>query len=166
MEKYGDEELSDNPMINFINLAIQQCPDTDEANHQKKKDTIKINQQTRIDLKRHEINKNKEQLALEGKRTCIRCFKTKDINEFKNANQSCVICLEKSHKSHKENPERTKAQVHKYYNENKEDIRAQHKKYKEENKEHLKEKKKEYMKIIYTCPVCNYDIKKYKKITT
>ena len=119
MDLYGDEEVSDNPMINFINLAIQQCPDTDETNHQKKKDTIKINQQTRIDLKRHKINKNKEQLALEGKRTCIRCFKTKDINEFKNTNQSCIICLEKSHKSHKENPERTKASWQRYYNEKK-----------------------------------------------
>ena len=68
------------------------------------------------------------------KKQCSRCRKEKSIDEYFENNKSCNSCIQNKIEYRKNNPETVKASRIKYQEE------------------------------IIRCPVCNYDIKKYKKI--
>ena len=67
------------------------------------------------------------------KKKCSRCRKEKSTDEFNNTNKSCNSCIQNRKEYFKNNPEK------------------------------VKETRLKSQETVITCPVCNYDIKKYKK---
>ena len=66
-------------------------------------------------------------------KTCSRCKKEKNIDEFRNENRQCNQCCEVK------------------------------KKYRENNPEKVKEYQKQYSQKSYICPLCNFEVKTGRK---
>ena len=100
-------------------------------------------------------------------RFCKMCKKQRQWWEFSDNFKSCDDCRkknrERNRKAYQENPEPFRQKEKAYRESHKEEIAKRKKQYNEDNKEKIQAWKKEYMKLIYKCPVCNYDVKLYKK---
>ena len=105
---------------------------------------------------------------------CYKCKKEKESDKHK----CCSKCREylkayfyrnrermneQRKLNHEKNKEQDRAYWQEYKQNNRDKISERKKHYRESNKEKLKEARQEYMKKIYHCPLCNYDIKLYKK---
>ena len=105
---------------------------------------------------------------------CVKCKRTKAIDNYK----CCISCREYLKEYHLNNRERRNEQRKlnhqnnkehdkmywiEYQKNHKEQIKERKKQYREDNKDKLKEAQQEYMKKMYNCPLCNYEIKFYKK---
>ena len=86
------------------------------------------------------------------KKKCGKCQGMKEIELFEKGYRTCNTCRENSKR---------------YQERHREQISIQKKEYREQNKEAIQEKnRKQFLKNkdeIISCPVCNCDIKKYKK---
>ena len=89
-----------------------------------------------------------EYIEVETIKECPKCKKDRSINEFKDGNKRCNICLAKGKE---------------YYSSNKEKHHQWYLERYERDKEHMLEVSREYKKIKIECAVCNCIIKKYKK---
>ena len=88
-----------------------------------------------------------------AKKYCSKCQRDVKIEKFEGDFKTCNVCRKKGlNRYHR---------LREHYLELKKDYRQNH-------KEEIAEKQKEYFQsikgIVITCPICNYDIKKYKKI--
>ena len=109
---------------------------------------------------------------------CVKCKRVKEPSQFK----TCAVCRERGRQNHMNNRERDNERRKLHHEQNKEHDKERRKHYYEEKKDHLnqqrrtdraedpdkyKEQQVRYREkikdIVITCPVCNYDIKKYKK---
>ena len=83
---------------------------------------------------------------------CSKCQLNRPIEAFESGYITCTRC---------------RAKEKRRYDRKRDVILEQKKEYREREKEHISEYNKEYFQsakdIVITCPVCNYDIKKYKK---
>ena len=105
---------------------------------------------------------------------CCKCKREKESDEHKCCSKCREYFREYHYKNrdkkneqrklnHQKNIEHDKAMWQEYYQNNRDKISERKKHYRENNKEKLKEAQQEYMKKIYHCPLCDYDIKLYKK---
>ena len=83
---------------------------------------------------------------------CRKCQTHRPIEAFAEGFLTCTRCRDKEKRR---------------YDRERERLLEQKKEYREREKEHIREKQIEHFQsvkdIVITCPVCNYDIKKYKK---
>ena len=89
-----------------------------------------------LKTKKHNDNLNKNNEDDNDKKQCVRCFKKKNLDLFKDNNITCNYCLDVSSAYRKNNPEKTA-----------EWKKARFEKTKDE--------------VTY-CPVCDYSVRKYK----
>ena len=94
---------------------------------------------------------------------CKMCKKSKSLECFNNNNLTCIVCLERSGKKYFMNAEQNRENAKEYHQNYRDRINARKKLYRENNKDKLKEAQQEYRKKMYHCPLCNYEIKFYKK---
>ena len=90
-----------------------------------------------LKTKKHNDNLNKNNEDDNDKKQCARCFKKKNLDLFKDNNITCNYCLDVSSAYRKNNPEKTAEWKNNYFQKIKDEV--------------------------YTCPICKYDIKKYKR---
>ena len=105
---------------------------------------------------------------------CIKCKKTKTIDNFK----CCISCREYLREYHYKNREKLnenrklnhlknkdydKIYWKEYQENHREEIRERKQNYIEKNKDKIKAKRQEYQNKTHVCHICNYEIKFYKK---
>lgn len=100
-------------------------------------------------------------------KTCSRCKRSKEVQEFQGENRLCDICLEQCKKYREDNDEKIKQREKEYRMNNQEQIAQKKREYRHEHRDRINARNRENLARIkddiFTCPVCNYDIKKYKK---
>ena len=93
---------------------------------------------THLKSKKHCGNVNGEiSKDEEGTKKCVRCHKKKELDCFRNDNLTCSKCLDAEYNYKRNNPNKTREWRRTYFNKMKDEV--------------------------YTCPICDYEIKKYKK---
>ena len=109
---------------------------------------------------------------------CVKCYRVKEPSQFK----TCAVCRERGRQNHmsnreerngrrklhhEANKEHDRERWQNYYAEKKDIINQQKRTDRANNPEKYKEQKARYNEkvrdIVITCPLCCYDIKKYKK---
>ena len=91
-----------------------------------------------LDTKKHKenLNKDKEESEDEGKR-CVKCHQNKGLEYFRDENLTCNKCLDAKNNYRRSNPEKTAEWRKTYFNKIKDEV--------------------------YTCPICDYEKKKYNR---